>query len=132
MVSSTPRLLFTPGKDLVPIVQEAGWAPGPVWTGGKSRPHQDSILHHPAHSQSLYRLSYPALTVVLYRFKCITFVAVVLMMQASLFAVHIESTVVLKISNLALISFSHNFLKETSYKPQLTALLKIGSYVLGW
>ena len=27
-----PRLLFTPGKNLVPIVQEAGWAPGPVWT----------------------------------------------------------------------------------------------------
>jgi len=28
----------------VPIVQEAGWgAPGPVWTGGKSRPHRDSI-----------------------------------------------------------------------------------------
>ena len=25
-----------PGKDPVPIVQEAGWAPGPVWTGGKS------------------------------------------------------------------------------------------------
>jgi hypothetical protein len=23
-----------PGKDPVPIVQEAGWAPGPVWTGG--------------------------------------------------------------------------------------------------
>jgi hypothetical protein len=22
---------FTPGKDPVPIVQEAGWAPGPVW-----------------------------------------------------------------------------------------------------
>jgi len=28
-----PLPLFTPGKDLVPIVQEAGWAPGPVWTG---------------------------------------------------------------------------------------------------
>ena len=27
-----PRLLFTPKKDLLPIVQEAGWAPGPVWT----------------------------------------------------------------------------------------------------
>jgi hypothetical protein len=27
-----PQLLFTPEKDLVPIVQEAGWAPGPVWT----------------------------------------------------------------------------------------------------
>ena len=24
---------FTPGKDPVHIVQEAGWAPGPVWTG---------------------------------------------------------------------------------------------------
>ena len=24
---------FTPGKDPVPIVQEAGLAPGPVWTG---------------------------------------------------------------------------------------------------
>jgi hypothetical protein len=23
---------FTPGKDLVPIVQESGWAPEPVWT----------------------------------------------------------------------------------------------------
>jgi hypothetical protein len=31
-VSVTPRPLFTPGKDPVPIVQEAGWAPGPVWT----------------------------------------------------------------------------------------------------
>ena len=36
-VSSTPRPYFTPGQDAVPIVQEAGWAPGPVWTGGKSR-----------------------------------------------------------------------------------------------
>ena len=24
---------FTPGKDPVPILQEAGWAPGSVWTG---------------------------------------------------------------------------------------------------
>jgi len=60
VVSSTPRPHFTPGKDLVRIVQETGWAPGPVWTGGKSRPHRDSIPDHPARSQSLYRLSYPA------------------------------------------------------------------------
>ena len=51
---------FTPGKDPVPIVQEAGWAPGPVWTGGKSRPHRDSIPNRPSRSQSLYRLSYRA------------------------------------------------------------------------
>ena len=49
---------FTPGKDPVPILQEDGWAPGPVWTGGKSRPHRDSIPDRPARSQSLYRMSY--------------------------------------------------------------------------
>jgi len=59
MVSSTPRQHFTPGKDPVPILQVAGWAPGPVWTGGKSRPHRDPIPDRPARSQSLYRLSYP-------------------------------------------------------------------------
>ena len=60
MVSSTPRPYFTPGKDPVPILQEAGWAPGPVWRGGKSRRHRDSIPDRPARSQSLYTLSYPA------------------------------------------------------------------------
>ena len=60
VVSSTPRPHFTHGKDPVPIVQEAGWAPGPFWTGGKSRPHRDSIPDRPARSQSLYRLSYRA------------------------------------------------------------------------
>jgi len=49
---------LTPGKDPVPVLQEAGWAPGPVWTGGKSHPHLDSIPDRPACSQSLYRLSY--------------------------------------------------------------------------
>jgi len=33
----------TPGKDPVPVVQEAGCAPGPVRTGEKSRPHRVSI-----------------------------------------------------------------------------------------
>ena len=60
MVSNTPRPHFIPRKDPVPIVQKAGWAQGPVWTGGKSRPHRDSIPDRPARSQSLYRLSYPA------------------------------------------------------------------------
>ena len=60
MVRSTPRAHFIPGKDPVPILQEAGWVPGPVRTGGKSRPHRDSIPDRPAHSQSLYRLGYRA------------------------------------------------------------------------
>ena len=32
-VSVKTRLQLTPGKDPVPIVQEAGWASGLVWTG---------------------------------------------------------------------------------------------------
>ena len=60
VVSSKPRPHFTPGKDPVPILQVAGWAPGPVWTGGKSRHHRDSISDPPARSQSLYGLSYRA------------------------------------------------------------------------
>jgi len=38
VVSSTPRPHFTPGKDPVPILKEAGWDPGPVCTGRKFRP----------------------------------------------------------------------------------------------
>jgi hypothetical protein len=51
----------TPGKDPVPIVQEAGWAAGPVWTGAENlTPTGIRSPDRPAHSQSLYRLSYPA------------------------------------------------------------------------
>ena len=50
VVSSTPRPYFIPGKDPVPILHEAGWATGPVWTGGKSRPHRNSIPDRPARS----------------------------------------------------------------------------------
>ena len=54
-----PRPLFTPGKEPVPIVQEAGWAPGPVWTGAENlTPIGIRSPERPACSQSLYRLSY--------------------------------------------------------------------------
>jgi hypothetical protein len=43
-VSVTPRPLFTPGKDSVPIVQEAGWAPGPVWTGAEKPNNVECII----------------------------------------------------------------------------------------
>ena len=71
-VVSTPRPHFTPGKHSVPILQGAGWAPGLVWTGGKSCPHWDSIQDHPARSQSLYRLSYPAHNCKIYEYKIYT------------------------------------------------------------
>ena len=66
VVSSTPRPHFTPRKDPVPILQEAGWFPGLVWTGGKSRLHRDSIPDRSARSQSLYRLSYPTHILLIY------------------------------------------------------------------
>ena len=59
--SVTPRPLFTPEKDPVPIVQEAGWTPGPVWTGAENLAFTGiRSPHRPALSQSLYRLRYPA------------------------------------------------------------------------
>ena len=60
-VSVTSRPLFTPGKDPVPIVQEAGWAPGLVWTGAENlAPTGIRSPDRPACSQSLYRLHYLA------------------------------------------------------------------------
>jgi len=60
-VSVTPQPLFTPGKDPVPILQEAGWDLGPVWTGAENlAPTEFRLPDLPARSQSLYRLRYPA------------------------------------------------------------------------
>jgi hypothetical protein len=60
VVSTTPRPLY-PRKDPVLIVQEAGRAPGPVWTCAKNLV-QTGIRSpdRPARSQSLYRLRYTA------------------------------------------------------------------------
>jgi hypothetical protein len=61
VVSITPRSYFAPGKDPVPIVQEAGWAPGSVWTGAENlSPTGIRSSDRPARNQSLYRLSYGA------------------------------------------------------------------------
>ena len=60
-VSVMPWPLFTPGKDPVPIVQEAGWAPGPIWTSAeKIDPTGIRSPDRPARSQLLYRLRYQA------------------------------------------------------------------------
>jgi len=59
VVNSTPRPHFTPGKHPVPILQKAGWAPRPVWTCGKSRPHRDSIPDRPARSSVAIRSELP-------------------------------------------------------------------------
>ena len=49
-----------PGKDPVPIAQEAGWSQGPVWTGAENLTRTGiRSPDRPARSQSLYRLRYP-------------------------------------------------------------------------
>jgi len=61
VVSSTPRPHVIPGKEPVPILQEAGWAPGPVWTGAENLvPIGIRSLTVQPVAQSLYRLSYRA------------------------------------------------------------------------
>ena len=72
-----PQLLFTPGKDTVPIVQEAGWAPGLVWTGVENlTPTGIRSPDRPPRSQSLYRVRYPthqvshSIIIVLIGLKC--------------------------------------------------------------
>jgi len=53
-VSVTPRPLFIPGKYPVPLVQEAGWALGPVWTGAENlAPTGIRFPDRPARNQSL-------------------------------------------------------------------------------
>ena len=67
-VSVTPRPLFTPGKDPVPIVQKAGWTPGPVWTGTENLAATGiRFPDRPTRSKSLYRLCYPTHT------RCLNF-----------------------------------------------------------
>jgi hypothetical protein len=48
----------TLGKDPVPIVQEAGWAPGPVWTGAENlAASRIRFPDRPACGQLLCRMS---------------------------------------------------------------------------
>ena len=71
--ASRPYRSLCPGKTRYPLYrrlggpkgrcgQEAGWAPGPVWTGAEN--HTPTGIRSPdlpARSQSLYRLRYPAM-----------------------------------------------------------------------
>jgi len=53
-----PRPLFTPGKDPVPIVQEAWCAPWPVWKGVENLappPGIDPRIVQPVASRYTYR-----------------------------------------------------------------------------
>ena len=60
VVNATPRQLCPRGRDLVPIVQEAGWALGSVWKGAENLARtRIRSPGRPARSESLYRLRFP-------------------------------------------------------------------------
>jgi len=60
VVDATPRPLYSLERNPKPIVQDDGWAPGPVWTGAENQaPTAISSPDRPANSESLYRLGYP-------------------------------------------------------------------------
>jgi hypothetical protein len=60
-VSVTPRPHLTSGKDPIPIVQEAGWSSGPVWTGAEDLTTTEIRCPDlPARRLLLYRLNYSA------------------------------------------------------------------------
>jgi hypothetical protein len=55
VVSIKPKAAFTPGKDPVPIVQEAGWTQELVWIGAENlAPTKIRSPNLRARSESLY------------------------------------------------------------------------------
>ena len=59
VVNTTPRPLYHQERDSVPIVQEARWAPGSVWSGVENFAVTGiQSLDRLARSESLHRLSY--------------------------------------------------------------------------
>jgi len=45
MVNATPQLLYHRESDLVPNVQEVGWASGPVWTSVEILTATQDLIH---------------------------------------------------------------------------------------
>jgi len=59
MVKAMPRLLYPRARDPIIIVYDAGWVPGPEWTGAENLAYTEILCpDRPARSESLYRLSY--------------------------------------------------------------------------
>jgi hypothetical protein len=68
MVNGTPRPLYHREEDPVLIMEEGGWAPGPVWTGEENLASTGiRSTDRPARSEPLYRLSYRGSKYVLTR-----------------------------------------------------------------
>jgi hypothetical protein len=60
VVNATPRPIYPRERSPVPIVQEAAWVLGMVWTGAENlaSPTRRKLPDRASRSESLYRLSY--------------------------------------------------------------------------
>ena len=67
--AARPGRILPPGKDPVPILQEAEWAPGPVLTSGKSRHHRDLTPNLPARSSVAIPTELPGPHLILYKYE---------------------------------------------------------------
>ena len=65
--AARPGRTLPTGKTRYPFLQEAGWAPGPVWTGGKSLPQRDSIPDRRARSSVAIPTELPGPTIFAYK-----------------------------------------------------------------
>jgi hypothetical protein len=67
---------FAPGKHPIPIVDEAGWIPAPIWPGVENSALKWVWTSSPsARSALLFRLSYPGSTCCIFPFffvACVT------------------------------------------------------------
>jgi len=72
-----------PGNDPVPLLKEAGWAPGPVWTGAEYlAPTGIRSPDRPACSELLYHVGYPG-----QRFCGVDYLSTLITDEAHLFTV---------------------------------------------
>jgi hypothetical protein len=70
--AARPGRTLPPGKTRYPFYRRLGGPQSRSGRAEKSRPHRDSIPDRPARNQSLYRLSYPALSPMCNVRKCNT------------------------------------------------------------
>ena len=56
VVNATPRSLYAQERDPLPVIQEAGWAPGPVWKCAENlSPNEIQFPDRPAHSECIFK-----------------------------------------------------------------------------
>jgi hypothetical protein len=121
---------FIPGKDPVPIVQEAGWAQGPVWIGAENfAPTEIRSPDLPARRESLKRLSYPGphrpeYSVLSVEHVGLTSLSLTLFVFPRIFFLKICCAVCIVLSNI----YSHK-LKATSFSTQTERNVSLAHYI---